>query len=146
MLLHLHLDHDQKKRKPEASSHIELAINNLQQIKASVESPHKDEFTSFRKNIADQLRPLPLDKALYCQSHIMTFLTEQRIAMMTQTSTHSTVSSYPTASPSPQSTWDADNISLMSPYSETMINENERPQNIDSVDPLTFAIRNIGDI
>lgn len=56
-----------KKRKAETPNYIEEAINKLQEIKTSVENSKDDEFTSFGKNVADQLRQLPLDTALNAQ-------------------------------------------------------------------------------
>lgn len=42
----------------------------------------EDEFYYFGNNVASQLRQLPLDQALYCQTKIMEFLTQQRLTAM----------------------------------------------------------------
>lgn len=72
--------------------HIQNTINTLQTLKEDVSKMDKeDEFSFFGKNVACQLRQLPLVTALQCQSEILNMIQEKRIASLMQGSIMSPV-------------------------------------------------------
>ncbi|XP_077287296.1 uncharacterized protein LOC143912036 [Arctopsyche grandis] len=60
--------------------HIEEAMNTLKSLKEKVDTHREieDEFTYFGKNVACQLRQLPIMDALDCQSQILLLLQQKR--------------------------------------------------------------------
>lgn len=78
-----------RKRKSETHSEIEEEIEKSQERNCSVKNKIDDEFYYFGNNVACQLRELPLQEALICQTKIMEILTQQRIASIkSRTSVH----------------------------------------------------------
>uniref|UniRef100_A0A1Y1KYN6 BESS domain-containing protein n=2 Tax=Photinus pyralis TaxID=7054 RepID=A0A1Y1KYN6_PHOPY len=61
--------------------YVTSAIQSLQDLKRSTERT-EDEFFHFGNNVASQLRQLPLDLALHCQSEIMALLANQRVTSL----------------------------------------------------------------
>lgn len=78
-----------RKRKSEIHSEIEEETEKSQEINCFVKNKIDDEFYYFGNNVACQLRELPLQEALICQTKIMEILTQQRIASIkSRTSVH----------------------------------------------------------
>lgn len=77
-----------KRSKTNIPVHIEKTISTLQSLKDEVlRNDNEDEFSYFAKNIACQLRKLPLLDALECQSDILNIIQKKRIASLKKSST-----------------------------------------------------------
>lgn len=70
--------------------HIDRTIKTLKSLKEDVANREPaDEFTYFAQNVACQLRQLPIQEALQCQSDIMNLLLTRRVQCANQTSASS---------------------------------------------------------
>lgn len=80
---HLSPTSSKKGKKMKASNipaHIDRPMGKLEALKEEVNKREpQDEFTFFGQNIACQLRQLPLNQALECQSEIMTMIQNRRM-------------------------------------------------------------------
>lgn len=122
-------------------SPIEKAISKLDSIAKECVTKEDDEFETFGKHVANQMRKIPLERALILQNDIQSLLTKERLHCLSYSQTVSR-SSTPSSTLLPtNSTWDYSSDTCSSEQPTIHVNNIDEIQNQNNfeADILTQA-------
>lgn len=120
-------------------SPIEKAISKLDSIAKECVSKEDDEFETFGKHVANQMRKIPLERALILQNNIQGLLTRERLHCLSNLQTVSRSSTPSSTLPRSNSTWDYSSDTCSTEQPTIYVNNIEEIQNSSESDILTQA-------
>lgn len=120
-------------------SPIEKAISKLDSIAKECVAKEDDEFETFGKHVANQMRKIPLERALILQNDIQGLLTRERLHCLSKSQTVSRSSTPSSTLLHSNSTWDYSSDSCSTEQPTIHVNSIEEIQNSCEADILTQA-------